>query len=92
MMIILLVDHLKKDFFYQLNGKVVPYILGKYGKFSKRKVEKKVRKYNKILLHHKKLKHDNLEYNFESYNWILFIYKLFGKRAIIRRFNHNAIS
>ena len=25
MMIILLVDHLKKDFFYQLNGKVMQY-------------------------------------------------------------------
>jgi hypothetical protein len=80
----------KQDFFYVLNGKVVPYILGKYGKFSKRKVEKKTRKYNKIISHRKKYKQDNIEYDLESYNSILFIYKLFGKRAIIRRFNHNA--
>ena len=41
MMIILLVDQLKKRFFYQLNGKVMPYILGKYGKFLKEKLEKR---------------------------------------------------
>jgi len=41
-MIILLEDHLnKKEFFYQLNGKVMPYILGKCGKFSKRKMKKR---------------------------------------------------
>ena len=80
----------KKDFFYQVNGKVVPYILGKYGKFSQRKVEKKSRKYKNIILHRKKYKQDNLEYDLESYNSILFIYKLFGKKAKIRRFNHNA--
>ena len=80
----------KQDFFYQLNGKVVPYILGKYGKFSKKKVEKKAKRYNKIMSHRKKYKQDNLEYDLESYNSILFIYKLFGKKAIIRRFNHNA--
>ena len=80
----------KKDFFYQINGKVVPYVLGKYGKFTKRKIERKVRKYNKVLLNRKNFKQDNLEYDMESYNSILFIYKLFGKRAIVRRFNHNA--
>ena len=30
----------KQDFFYQLNGKVVPYVLGKYGKFYKKKSRK----------------------------------------------------
>ena len=80
----------KQDFFYVLNGKVVPYILGKYGKFSKKNVEKKTKKYNKIISHRKKFKQDNIEYDLESYNSILFIYKLFGKKAIIRRFNHNA--
>ncbi len=41
------------------------------------------------MLHLKKYKQDNLEYNLESYNLIFFTYKLFGKRAKIIRFNHN---
>ena len=80
----------KHDFFYQLNGKVVPYILGKYGKFSQIKAEKRFRKYYKIISHRKNYKQDNIKCDLESYNSILFIYKLFGKKAIIRRFNHNA--
>jgi len=44
---------------------------------------------NKIMPNRKIMKQDNLEYDLESYNSILFIYKLLGKRAIIRRFYHN---
>lgn len=52
--------------------------------------EKKIKhiKYITIILHYKKYKKDNLEYNFEINNSMLFIYKLFGKRSIIRKFNH----
>ena len=52
----------KKDFFYQINGKVVPYVLGKYGKFTKRKIERKVRKYNKVLLNRKNFKSPKIKF------------------------------
>ena len=47
------VGRLKKDFFYQLNGKLIPH---KYGKFSQRKIKKKTIRYNKVISHRKKYK------------------------------------
>ena len=80
----------KSDLFYQENGEVHPYILGKKGKIDKKSIERKAKiDYNKVVKRKKK-KQDSKEFNLNSYNAILFIYKLFGKKAIIRRFNHNA--
>ena len=50
MMIILLEDHLKNKIFYQFNGKVLPYFLGKLWTIFQKK-ENKLRKFNKIMSH-----------------------------------------
>ncbi len=80
----------KKDFFYQLNGKVVPYILGQYTKYTKKNVLLKMKRYQNKLSNRTNYEQDYIENTLQSINSILFIYKLFGKRAKIRRHNHNA--
>ena len=79
---------LKKKIFF-INSMEKQYHIF-YGKFTKKNVEKKIRQYKNIISYRKKYKQDNIEYDSASYNSILFIYNLFGEKAIIRRFNHNA--
>ena len=60
--------------------------------FCQRKFKRKLENIKILILYLKKYKNVNLENDLESYNSILFIYKLFGKKEIIRSFNHYTFS
>ena len=80
----------KSDLFYQENGEVHPYILGKNTKLDKKYIQWDVQKSLKDISKRKSLKQDPKEFHVNRDLAILFIYKLFGNDAIIKKFNHNA--
>ncbi len=80
----------KSDLFYQENGEVHPYILGKNTKLDKSFIKWDVEKSLKDIAKRKSLRQDPKEFHVNRDLAMLFIYKLFGNDAIIKKFNHNA--
>ena len=81
----------KSDFFYELNGRVVPYVnSGRVEKDQKSNIESVYRE--RIKHKTKDLKQTGTDYEIQVYATYLFLYKMLGNNISILRHTHNAIA